>query len=267
MVSRRGRRGLRVYFALFLVYLYLPTVLLVLFAFNSGTLPQFPLSGFTLHWFSAAWNTPALRSAIGNSLLVAAGTSVLATALGLLTAYPLARGRFRGRSVVSAFALVPLVVPYVVLGGALLIFVTRGPIRIGTSLTAVLIGHVIITFPYTLLLLVPRIAAIDRRLEEAARDIGASSALTLRRIVLPLTAPAIVATGLILLAFAWNDYMFAASLLALKMNTLPVLTSGWNRVAREGAVDMLICMSVPTVAALLAQRWLVSIMTFGAVRG
>ena len=70
MVSRRAKRGLKVYFGLFLVYLYLPTLLLVLFAFNSGTLPQFPLSGFTLHWFSAAWNTPALRTAIGNSLLV-----------------------------------------------------------------------------------------------------------------------------------------------------------------------------------------------------
>ena len=210
MVSRRAKRGLKVYFGLFLVYLYLPTLLLVLFAFNSGTLPQFPLSGFTLHWFSAAWNTPALRTAIGNSLLVAAGTSVLATALGLLTAYPLARGRFRGRAAVSAFALVPLVVPYVVLGGALLIFVTRGPIHIGTSLTAVLIGHVIITFPYTLLLLVPRIAAIDRRLEEAARDLGASSATTLRRIVLPLTAPAILAAALTAFVLSLDEYAVAS---------------------------------------------------------
>jgi spermidine/putrescine transport system permease protein len=199
MVSRRAKRGLKVYFGLFLVYLYLPTLLLVLFAFNSGTLPQFPLSGFTLHWFSAAWNTPALRTAIGNSLLVAAGTS-----------YPLARGRFRGRAAVSAFALVPLVVPYVVLGGALLIFVTRGPIHIGTSLTAVLIGHVIITFPYTLLLLVPRIAAIDRRLEEAARDLGASSATTLRRIVLPLTAPAILAAALTAFVLSLDEYAVAS---------------------------------------------------------
>jgi ABC-type spermidine/putrescine transport system permease subunit II len=96
MISRRGRRGLWVYFALFLIYLYLPTLLLVLFAFNSGTLPQFPLSGFTLHWFSAAWHTPALRSAIGNSLLVAAGTSLVATTLDPVARACVARVDVRG---------------------------------------------------------------------------------------------------------------------------------------------------------------------------
>jgi spermidine/putrescine transport system permease protein len=221
MASRRGKRGLRVYFSVFLVYLYLPTVLLVLFAFNSGTLPQFPLKGFTLHWFSEAWHTPALRDAIRNSVLVAAGTSVVATALGLLTAYALARGRFRGRTVVSALALVPLVVPYVVLGAALLIFVTRGPLHIGTSLTAVLLGHVVITFPYTILLLVPRIASIDRRLEEAAQDLGASTAYTMRRIVLPLVAPSILASMLTAFVLSLDEYA-VASLVVGGQPTYPV---------------------------------------------
>jgi spermidine/putrescine transport system permease protein len=210
MISRRARRGLRAYFFLFLIYLYLPTALLMLFAFNSGTLPQFPLEGFTLHWFSDAWNTPALRSAIVNSILVAAGTSVAATALGLATAYPLARGRFPGRTAVSALALVPLVVPYVVLGAALLIFVTRGPLQIGTSLTAVLIGHVVITFPYTILLLVPRIASIDRRLEEAAYDLGASTLYTFRRVVLPLVAPALLASLLTAFVLSLDEYAVAS---------------------------------------------------------
>jgi spermidine/putrescine transport system permease protein len=210
MVSRRTKRSLRVYFGLFLVYLYLPTALLVLFAFNSGTLPQFPLQGFTLHWFADAWNTTSLRQAIINSLLVAAGTSVVATTLGTLTAYPLARRRFRGRSAVSALALVPLVVPAVVLGGALLIFVTRGPIHIGTSLGAVLIGHVIITFPYTLLLLIPRISAIDRRLEEAAQDLGASGWYIQRTIMLPLLAPALFAAALTAFVLSLDEYAVAS---------------------------------------------------------
>jgi spermidine/putrescine transport system permease protein len=210
MVSRRAKRGLRVYFVLFLVYLYLPTALLLLFAFNKGTLPQFPLQGFTLHWFADAWNTDALRTAIGNSLWVAAVTSVLATTLGALTAYPLARRRFRGRAIVSAVTLVPLVVPAVVLGGALLIFITRGPIRIGTSLTAVIIGHVIITFPYTLLLLVPRISSIDRRLEEAAQDLGAGWWFIQRTITLPLIAPALLAAALTAFVLSLDEYAVAS---------------------------------------------------------
>lgn len=221
MVSPRTRRALRLYFGAFLIYLYLPTLLLLIFAFNSGTVPQFPLEGFTLHWFSDAWRTPALRAAMLDSLLVAAGTSVVATTLGLLTAYPLARGRFRGRSALAAFALVPLVVPYVVLGAALLIFVTKGPIHVGTSLAAVLIGHVVITFPYTLLLLVPRIASIDARLEDAAHDLGASSAYTLRHIIMPLVAPSMLAAGLTAFVLSLDEYA-VASLVVGDRPTYPV---------------------------------------------
>jgi len=210
MASRGARRSLKVYFALFLLYLYLPTALLVLFAFNSSPVPQFPLSGLTLHWFSAAWHTTSLRQAILNSLLVAAGTSVIATTLALLAAYPLARGRFRGRAAISAFTLVPLVVPPVVLGGGLLIFLTRGPLHMDTSLLAVLIGHVVITFPYAILLLVPRLAAIDRRLEEAAQDLGASTPYILRRIVLPLVAPSILAAMLTAFVLSLDEYAVAS---------------------------------------------------------
>jgi spermidine/putrescine transport system permease protein len=105
---------------------------------------------------------------------------------------------------------VPLVVPYVVLGAALLIFVTRGPLQIGTSLTAVLIGHVVITFPYTILLLVPRIASIDRRLEEAAYDLGASTLYTFRRVVLPLVAPALLASLLTAFVLSLDEYAVAS---------------------------------------------------------
>jgi spermidine/putrescine transport system permease protein len=209
-VSRGARRTLKGYFFLFLIYLYLPTVVLVVFAFNSGTLPQFPVQGLTLHWFSAAWSTPALRTAILDSIGVAAVTSVLATALGLLASYAIARGRFRGRSVVSALVLVPLVVPPVVLGAALLIFVTRGPIQIGPSLLAVLLGHIVLTFPYTVLLLVPRISAIDGRLEEAARDLGASPAYSFRRVVLPLILPSILGSLLTAFVLSLDEYAVAS---------------------------------------------------------
>jgi spermidine/putrescine transport system permease protein len=210
MTSRGARRSLKFYFALFLIYLYLPTALLLLFAFNDSPLPQFPIPGLTLHWFSDAWNTGSLRQAIFNSVLVAFGTSIISTILALLAAYPLARGRFRGRAVISAFTLVPLVVPPVVLGGGLLIFLTRGPLHMETSLLAVLLGHVVLTFPYAMLLLVPRLAAIDRRLEEAAQDLGASSAYTLRRVVFPLMAPSIVAAMLTAFVLSLDEYAVAS---------------------------------------------------------
>jgi spermidine/putrescine transport system permease protein len=206
MVSRGARRSLKVYFALFLVYLYLPTALLLIFAFNDSPLPQFPITGLTLHWFSDAWNNGSLRTAMLNSLMVAGGTSIVATTLALLAAYPISRGRFRGRALVSAFTLVPLVVPPVVLGGGLLIFLTRGPLHMEPSLFAVLLGHVVITFPYAILLLVPRLAAIDSRLEEAARDLGASPLYTMRRVILPLLGPSIMAAVLTSFVLSLDEY-------------------------------------------------------------
>jgi spermidine/putrescine transport system permease protein len=210
MTSRRGRRALAVYFVCFLLFLYLPTTLLIIFSFNSGALPVFPLEGFTTHWYVDAWHTSALRQAFKNSLLVAGGTSLLATSIGVLAAYPLARRRFRGRSVVSAFILVPLVVPYVTLGVALLLLFRKGPIPITLSLWTVLLGHVVISLPYTILLLVPRIASIDVRLEEAAQDLGASGFMTFRRVVLPLIFPAILSALLISFVISIDEYAVAS---------------------------------------------------------
>jgi spermidine/putrescine transport system permease protein len=232
MVSSAIRRMLRGYFALFLVFLYLPTALLILFSFNKGTLPQFPLSGLTLHWFSRAWNTSGLRVAFGHSLLVAAGTSICATTLGVLTAYPLARTRFRGRTAVSVLVLLPLVMPYVVLGVSLLIFVTKGPISIGPSLFAVLLGHLVLSFPYTILLLLPRLSSIDRRLEEAAQDLGASRLYTFRRVIFPLISPAIMASLLTAFAISIDEYA-VASFLAGDQTTYPIFLYSQLRFAQR----------------------------------
>src|SRR5262249_36731840 len=161
--------------------------ILLLFSFNDGSVPVFPISGLTTKWYSAAWHDDLLRDAFRRSLIVAVSTSAIATALGLLTAYPLARRRFRGRALVTAI----VVVPYVVVGIALLMLFRRGPIEVNLSLWTVLCGHVVISLPYTILILIPRIATIDVRLEEAAQDLGASTVQTLRRVVLPLVAPAL----------------------------------------------------------------------------
>ncbi len=111
-------------------------------------------------------------------------------------------------------------------------------------------------------------ADVPPELQEAAGIDGAGSLRILVGIVLPLAAPAMVATALIVFAFVWNDFLFASSLSTLHVTTLPVLSvGGWAGGVRQSAVGMLICMSVPLIAALLAQRWLVSSLTLGAVKG
>jgi spermidine/putrescine transport system permease protein len=219
--SRAGRRALTAFFAAFLVFLYLPSALLILFSFNTGELPKFPLEGFTTHWFEDAWKTEALRTALRNSVVVAFSTSVLATALGLITSLALAQRRFRGHSLVSGFVLMPLVVPYVVLGVSLLILFSKGPIGVDPGLTAVVLGHGVITLPYTILLLLPRLSGIDRSLDEAARDLGASPLYRFRRITLPLITPALLAAFIISFVLSIDEFAIASFLVG-DTTTYPV---------------------------------------------
>ena len=91
-LSKRGRRALTVYFVFFLIFLYLPSLLLIIFSFNDTVLPQFPLKGFTFAWYEEAWNTQALRDAFKNSLIVGHGLRASSRRRSaLLAAYPLAR--------------------------------------------------------------------------------------------------------------------------------------------------------------------------------
>jgi spermidine/putrescine transport system permease protein len=231
-VSKNGRRLLTGWFVFFLIFLYAPSVILLIFSFNSGTVPVFPLGHFTTKWYSEAWHDQELRDAFVRSIKVGLGTSIVATAIGILSAYPLARRRFRGRNAVTAFALVPLVVPPIVVAVALLMLFRKGPHPVPLSLWTVLAGHVVISLPYCILLLVPRIASIDVRLEEAAHDLGASSLTSFRRIILPLITPAIMSAFLIAFVVSIDEYAIA-SFLAANSETYPVYLFGQIRQAEH----------------------------------
>ena len=254
-VSKNGKRLLLAFFVLFLVFLYLPTVMLTIFSFNDSSNVAFPLSGFTTQFYEDAFNNAQVRSSFFASLRVAAGTAVIATIIGVLVSYALARRRFRGKSVVSALVLLPLVVPTVVLGIALLIlFRPQNPpidfLSVPLGLWAVLIGHVVFALPFCILLLLPRIASIDRRIEEAAYDLGASWFTTFRRIVLPLITPALISS--LLIAFVISiDEVVIASFLVQDQVTYPVYLYSGLRISGQTTVLMPIATVMIVVSFLL----------------
>jgi spermidine/putrescine transport system permease protein len=248
-MSRNGKRLLAVFFALFIVFLYLPTVLLLLFSFNNSTVIAFPITDLTTAFYEAAWQDDEIRSSLIASLKVAGGTAVVATVLGVLVSYALARRSVRFKSGISAILLLPLVVPTVVLGVSLLVlFRPQNPvIGVPLGLWAVLIGHVVIALPFCVLLLLPRIARIDKRLEEAAYDLGASGPTTFRRIILPLITPALIAS--LLVAFVISiDEVVIASFLVQDQATYPVYLYSGLRLG--GRVSLL--MPVATVMIILS---------------
>lgn len=221
VISPWGKWLLTVFFAVFLLVLYLPTVLLIVFSFNDGTVAAFPLEGLTTKYYGLASNSDEIRKALGASIWVGLGAAFIATLIALMASYPLARRNVRGKALISALMLVPLVVPTVVLGVALLILFQRGPGQIGLGLTRIMLAHVVIAIPFAVLILLPRIASIDRRLEEAAYDLGASGLQTFRRVMLPLIVPSIISAFLISFVFSIDEVVIA-SFLSSDQVTYPV---------------------------------------------
>jgi len=218
-LSKNGRRALRALFGLVVVFLYAPIAILLVFSFNNSVLPTFPLSGFTLTWYHQFVTDPELAGALETSAIVAALSSAGAVVLGTVASIALARRRFAGKAAVSALLLSPLVIPYVVFGiSLLLLFHTLG---IPRSILTVAIGHIVISLPYTILVLVPRLEQIDVSLEEAAYDLGASRLRTFRSIVLPLILPAIVSAFLIALTTSFDEYAVASFVVGTRI-TFPI---------------------------------------------
>jgi spermidine/putrescine transport system permease protein len=218
-ISRNGRRVLNVWFAVLLVFLYTPLALLLMFSFNDNNLPVFPLRGFTTDAYEAFAANAELRASVVTSAKVAAVSSALAVLLGLLAAVVLVRRRLVGKAAASALLLSPLVVPYIALAIGLLVFFNEA--SVSTGLSTIVMGHVVLSIPYTILILVPRLERLDVRLEEAARDLGAGVLQTFRLITLPLILPALVSAYLVAFVLSFDEIV-VASFIAGDATTFPL---------------------------------------------
>jgi spermidine/putrescine transport system permease protein len=205
--SRNGGRALKVWFGLLVLFLYAPLALLLMFSFNDNNLPVFPLRGFTTEAYSQFAANPELRESIVTSVKVAALSSIGAVILGTLASIVLVRRDFFGRGGVSALLLSPLVVPYIALAIGLLVFFNETSLPLGVQ--SIAMGHIVVSIPYAILVLVPRLERLDARLEEAARDLGAGAMQTFRLITLPLLLPALVSAYLVAFVLSFDEIVIA----------------------------------------------------------
>src|SRR5439155_6224406 len=173
------------------------------------------------------------------SLLVAAGSSLVATALGTMVALLAMRYQFRSKQLLIALAVLPLIVPFVVLGVALLLLFAA--LHIDRSLWTVGIAHTVVALPYTLLIVVARLAGFDPDLEDAAMDLGADYPTTLRRIVLPLIAPAMISAWLVAFTVSFDEFALALFLAGTEP-TFPVYLFSQLRFANR--LPIMIAMAV-----------------------
>jgi len=187
------------------LFLYLPIALLVFFSFNKSPLGSFPITGYTLDWYSDLADEYFLVQAFRNSMLIAALTVPIATAIGTLCAFGLARSRLRFKSFFNVFILMPMIVPGILLGAALLIvFVPVLGFRL--SIWTAIAGHVVVTTPYAVLAVATRLYGYDQRLDAAAADLGARPLQTFIHVSLPLVMPGIVAAALIVFTVSLDTF-------------------------------------------------------------
>lgn len=188
-----------------LVFLYLPIAFLVLFSFQEADTPGFPITGLTLHWYEVMLSNSAIHSALLNSVIVAVVVALIATVIGTMAAFPLVRGGIRYPGAARILFTLPIMIPGVLLGLGLLVFISLLNIQLG--LHTVIAGHLVFTTPFIVLIVAARLQGFDRRLEWAAADLGAGSLQTLRHIVLPLIAPAIIAGALMSVTLSIDEFV------------------------------------------------------------
>jgi spermidine/putrescine transport system permease protein len=207
------------YLLLMYVFIFLPVAVLMVFSFQDGRLPVPPWQGFSLRWYQALFSDDRMTAALGNSIVVAGLSSLLATVLGFLAAYALARQRLAGTGLLRWLLMAPLSVSYLIIAMGLLI--TFNTFNIPKSLLAIGIGHVVINLPLAFAICYSQLGDHQINIERAARDLGAAQWQVLLLITVPLLWPALLAAFFLSFTLSWDEFIIA--LLVSRFDvTLPV---------------------------------------------
>lgn len=218
--------GVRFYLILVLIFLYVPILVMAIFAFNKSPLYALPLE-LDFIWFRAlAENDKLLRAGL-NSVLIALANTVIATSLGTMAAVAFGRYTFRGKTLLQVLLFPPIAIPWLVIGTAMLVFFfwvakTMGVPFMARGLHTILLGHVALSLPYVIFVVGARLNDYPKALEEAAATLGATPWLVFCRISVPILAPSVVAAALFAFAVSFDQFVISYFLAPPGVTTLPV---------------------------------------------
>jgi putative spermidine/putrescine transport system permease protein len=200
--------------------LLLPLLIVVVISFTSGAGVDFPPPGYSLRWFEYIAQRPEFVSGTLNSLVLAVVATVLALVLGVLASFGLVRYRFRGKGVVEALFLAPLVVPSLIIGVSLLYFFSL--LGFTDAFQRLVLAHLILTVPYTIRSVSATLYGIDPAYEEVSRVMGAGRWRTFREVLLPMLRPGIVVAALFAFIVSFGNFNVSIFLIDGRTVTLPV---------------------------------------------
>ena len=215
--------GLLLGSALVYLFLYAPIAVLIFFSFNSTRSTQV-WTGFSLEWYGQLLSDPTILQAFRTSLTVGVIATLIATVIGTMTALALSRHSFRGRAVSDTAIYAATVMPEIVVGVSLLVFFVSVfiPMGIQLGITTIVIAHVAFTISFVTIVVRARLSGMDRSVEEAAQDLGASPVQTFFRITLPLILPGVMAGGLLAFTLSFDDFVITFFVSGVGSSTLPL---------------------------------------------
>jgi spermidine/putrescine transport system permease protein len=215
----RPNRLLAVYALIYLAFLYIPVLFLPLFSFNDAIYIAFPLKGFTTQWYEQMLTNEPMHAALMNSIKVGLATAVTATLFGIFGAKAVTRYRIPGQKPIVAVIMLPLVIPGIILGVALLILVSR--LGIPLSLYTVTLGHILVSIPFSMATLIARFEGFDKSMEEAAADLGDNAWWTFWRVTFPMVFHGVLASLLLCFTISFDEFIMAFFLAGTEP-TLPI---------------------------------------------
>jgi len=232
-------------------FLYLPIALVVAYSFNDSRLVTV-WGGFSLRWYGVLFRSGDVLDAALLSLRIAAVSATVASVLGTLAGYALARmGRFRGRLLFTALVSAPLVLPEVITGLSLLLLFVSLQQAVGwpsaRGAVTIAIGHITFSTAYVAVIVRSRLANVDTSLEEAAMDLGGRPLRVLFDVTLPLAAPAIVSAWLLAFTLSLDDLVIASFVSGPGATTLPMLIFSKVRLGVTPDVNALAAIAIALV--------------------
>jgi putative spermidine/putrescine transport system permease protein len=254
MESRGTRIGLGIWVALVLAFLYVPIVIICLYAFNKSNVQSWPIPGLTTRWFSPAIHNGDVQKALWLSLECAAMATGAALALGSLAAFGVHRFRFFGREAISFLLVLPIALPGIITGMALSSYFTWWGINL--SFWTIVIGHATFCVVVVYNNVLARLRRVPGSLTEASMDLGADGWQTFRHVTFPSISTALISGGLLAFALSFDE-VIVTTFTAGAQNTLPIWIFGQIRLGQELPqvnVVVFLILAVTIVPVALAQR-------------
>ncbi|WP_306752367.1 ABC transporter permease [Paracoccus actinidiae] len=249
--------ALKFYVVLAYLFVFAPILASFVFSFNSDRFPTIPLGEFSTEWYRAVAADPLVWQGLRNTLLVGVVVGVISTALGFGAAYTDYRYHFMGKQIYLALALLPPTIPVVIMGLAMLAFLSR--VNLSGDALAVIIAHVVICAPFAMAVIRLRLSQMDPSLEPAAWNLGASDWGAMRHVIIPYCRPAILGALFVTMAVSLDEFAIAWFVSGLN-ETLPVKVLGFlqgqvsPRINAIGTFVFVTSMTLLILAQLLLGR-------------